>query len=65
MKIDVSYIFRKLMIFIFLCIFDTTNMVKTCDYLYLNKEINFAKPLKMYEPGPRRKLRNKSRVKQS
>ena len=33
MKIYVSYVFRKLKIFIFFCILDTTNMVKTCDYL--------------------------------
>ena len=28
----------------------------TCDYLYLDKEIYFAKPLKMSEPGAGRKL---------
>ena len=33
-------------------------MVKTSDYLYLNKEIDFTKPLKMFEPGAERKLRN-------
>ena len=27
------------------------NIVKSCDYLYLNKEIYFAKPLKVSEPG--------------
>ena len=26
-------------VFIFFCILDTTNMVKTCDYFYLNNEI--------------------------
>ena len=37
-------------IFRVFCILDTTNIVKTCDYLYLNNEIYFAKPLKMSEP---------------
>ena len=31
--------------------------------LLINKEIYFAKPLKMSEPGAGRKLRNKNRVK--
>ena len=39
MKIYVTYIFPLFIISIFFCILDTTNMVKTCDYLYLNKEI--------------------------
>ena len=47
------------------CILDTTNMVKTCDYLHLNKEIHFTKPLKISEPCAGQKLRNKYRVKQS
>ena len=63
MKIYVSYIFRVLIIFGFFCIFDTTNKVKTCDYLYLNNEIHFAKPLEMSEPCAGRKFRNKYRVK--
>ena len=33
-------------------------MVKTFDYLYLNKEIDFIKLLKMFVPGAGRKLRN-------
>ena len=44
---------------------DTTNIVKTCDYLYLSKEKYFPKPLKISEPVAGRKLRNKNRVKQS
>ena len=32
-------------IFIFFCILNTTIMVKTCDYLHLNNEIHFTKPL--------------------
>ena len=39
MKIQVSYIFRVLIMFRFFCILDTANMVKTCDYLLLNNEI--------------------------
>ena len=42
--------------FIFLFILDTTNMVKTCDYLYLDKEIYFAKPMKKSEVCAGRKL---------
>ena len=34
-------------------------MVKISDYLYLNKEIDFIKPLKMLVPGAERKLKNK------
>ena len=34
-------------------------MVKTPNYLYLNKEIYFTKPLKMFVPGAERKPRNK------
>ena len=37
--------------FLFRSKLDTKNMVKTSDYLYLNKEINFIKPLKMFVPG--------------
>ena len=59
MKIYVSYIFRRLIILKIFYNLDTTNMVKTCDYLYFNKEIRFAKPLKMSEPCAGRKLRNK------
>ena len=50
MKIYVSYIFRKFIILKFFCILDTTNMVKTCDYLRLNNEIHFTKQLKMSDP---------------
>ena len=39
-------------------------MVKTCDYLPLNNEIHFTKPLKMSELCAGRKLMNKNRVKQ-
>ena len=46
MKIYVFLNIRKL-IFILVFILHTTNMVKTCDYLHLDKEIYFAKPLKM------------------
>ena len=60
MKIYVFYIFC--IIFRFFCILDTTNMVKTCDYLYLNNEIHFEKPLKVSEPCAKRRLRNKKRV---
>ena len=35
-------------------ILDTTNTVQTCHSLYLNKEIYFAKPLKMSQPGATR-----------
>ena len=38
---------------------DTRSMVKTCDYLYLNKETDFIKPLKMLVPGVEQKLRTK------
>ena len=31
-------------------------MDKTCDYLYLDKEIDFTKPLQMLVPGAERKL---------
>ena len=48
--------------FLFLSNLDTTNMVKTCDYLYPNKEIYFAKPLKMSEPCAGKELRNKIRL---
>ena len=65
MEMNYSYIFRELVIFIFYCILDTTNVVKTCDYLYLNKEIHFGKPLEMFVPGAGRKLRNKNSVNQS
>ena len=58
-KMNVSYIFHILVIFIFFCVLDTTNMVKTCDYLYPNKKVYFA------DPGAGRKLGNKNRVKQS
>ena len=64
-NIYVSCIFRKLITFIFFCIVDTTKIVLTCDYLYLNKEIHFAKPLTMSETGAGRKTRNKNRVKQA
>ena len=64
MNIYVSYIFRVLIIFRFFCIFDTINL-KTCDYLYLNNEIYFSKPSKMFDSSAERKLRNKNRVKQS
>ena len=49
----------------FFCIMDTTNMVKTCDYLFLDKKIYFIKPLKILVPGAGRKLWNKKSVKQS
>ena len=47
----------------FFCILDTTNMVETCDDLYLDMEIYFVKPLKTSEPCAGRKLRNKNSVK--
>ena len=34
-------------------------MFKTSDYLYLNNEIDFTKPLKISVPGAERNLRNK------
>ena len=40
-KVNYSYKLRKLIILIFYSILNTTNMVKTCDYLYLNKDIHF------------------------
>ena len=64
-EIYVSYIFCILIIFWFICILDTTNMVKTCDYLYLNNGIHFVKPLKISKPCSGRKIGNKNRVKQS
>ena len=57
--------FVNLKIFIFYSILNTRNMVKTCDYLYLNMEIHSAKPLKMSDPGAGQKLWNKFRVKLS
>ena len=65
MKMYVSYIFHKLIIFRLYCILDTTYIVETCDYLHLDNEIHFTKLLKMFVPGARRKTRNKNRVKQS
>ena len=59
-NIYVSCIFRVFIIFIFVCIFYTTNMVKTCYYLYLSNEIHFAKPLKMSELCAGRKLKIKT-----
>ena len=64
-RINYSYIFWKLTIFIFDCILDTRNMVIACDYVYLNMDTLSAKPLKMFFPGAERKFRNKSPVKQS
>ena len=57
MEIQDSCTFHKLIIFIFIRILDTTNMFKTCDYLYLKNEIHFAKPLKMFDPRAERKLK--------
>ena len=37
-------------------------MVKTCDYLYMNKDVYFAKPWKMFILGSERKLRNQRRA---
>ena len=62
MTIYSTNIFRILIIFRFLCVLDATNMVKTCDYLYLNNEIHFAKPLKMSELCAGRKLREENSV---
>ena len=60
-----SCVFRVLPIFIFFCILHPTKQVLTWDYLYLNNETHFAKPLEMSLPGAGRKTRNKNRVKLS
>lgn len=51
MKINCSYIFRKLITYTFYCILDTTNVDKTHDYLFLKKEMHFAKPLILFMSG--------------
>ena len=38
---------------------DTTNIVVTCDYLNLNKEIDSGNPREMFMPSAGRKLCNK------
>ena len=48
-----------MLIIIFKSKLDTRNMVKSSDYLYLNKEIDFIKPLKMIMPDTERKFRTK------
>ena len=48
MKNYFSYIFRVLIVFRFFRILDTTNAVKTCDYLHLNKKIYFAKNVRAW-----------------
>ena len=39
-------------IYMYICILDTTNMVKTRSYLYLNNEIYFTSPCKCWCQGP-------------
>ena len=53
-KLIVPHISNAHYYFLFWSKLDTRNTVKTSDYLYLNKEIYFIKPLKMFVPGAER-----------
>ena len=64
-KIYVSHIFRKLIISILFSYFGYHKSDHTCNYLYLDKEIHVAKPLKILEPCAGQKLKNQNRVKQT